>query len=118
MSSESVQALVHYGDWSNDSDGHPAMAWMRKYTEMVDRKVWDSEPWSDWYTEDYVLIKSDGQVVKGGEPGWDALAQIYGTLNTEPHPPYSGTDASQGHLSSTIMSHISLSAPRQTTAGK
>ena len=76
MSSE--KAYVHYGDWDSDSDSHPAMDWMHKYTNMIDRKVFDSEPWADWHTDDFVFIKSDGQIFKGGQSAWDALGQVYG----------------------------------------
>jgi hypothetical protein len=82
MAPSTVPAFVHKGDWSVESDDHPAMKWMNSYTKMVDRKVWETEPWQDWHTDDYVLIKSDGTKISGGEAAWKALAEIYGKQST------------------------------------
>ena len=76
MSTE--QAFVHYGDWSKDSDAHPAMGFMRNYTNMIDRKVFDTEPAADWHTDDFTFAKADGGVVKGREEAWKAVGQVYG----------------------------------------
>lgn len=63
---------------------------MESYTRMFDRREYKTEPWSDWLTDDAVLMKADGGEVKGGEAAWVANQELFTPFTEYFHIPYYG----------------------------
>ena len=82
-------AFVHSGDWSSESDSHPAMKWMHEYTNAFDtgdfKRVID-----DYHTKDeFTFVRSDGRVYHDTGDKLVALMQeVYGGFTAYTHIPY------------------------------
>ena len=85
-------AFVHDGPWDNETRDHPAMKWMEEYTtQVVDGREFmkDDTKAIKYLTDDCVLQKSDGDIIKGAEKVFAALQQIYGPFSGgHHHDPY------------------------------
>jgi hypothetical protein len=58
------------------------------YTNAVDRKVWDTDPSSNWLTSNHILHKSTGETVSGGDASWKSLREeIYAPFSQHLHDP-------------------------------
>ena len=80
-------ALVHSGYWDDETRAHPAMKFMEEYTiSFVDARNWDGSI-SEWYTKDYLVVHSNGQVVEG-QAGVDSVKEIYQRFAKNFHEPY------------------------------
>ena len=84
MSAETVEGFVSYGDWNKESDAHPALGFMHKYTEWIDN-VRDVAEFDDWMTPDFTAIKTDGEVITGGKPAFEAILKVYGMKQYTAH---------------------------------
>lgn len=78
---ENPPASVYYGAWPPESEKHPGMAFMHKYTDWFDTKPYEGQvDTSEWHTDDFTYVKSDNTVVKGADKAFAALAETYGML--------------------------------------
>ncbi|KAF2132492.1 hypothetical protein P153DRAFT_393472 [Dothidotthia symphoricarpi CBS 119687] len=88
MSFPTKQAFVHYGGWDDETRTHECVKWMEEYTNAIDAKAWDKEPYSNWLAADHKLIKSTGEAVSGGDASWSSLSkEIYAPLSEHLHEP-------------------------------
>jgi len=89
MSFQTRPAFVHQGDWSGESDNHPAMKWMHEYTNEYDKGDFDAM-WSSkkYLTSDFQYSKSDGTIYPRGQESWDAVKQSYSFFTSYYHEPY------------------------------
>ncbi|CAO2655021.1 Nn.00g117540.m01.CDS01 [Neocucurbitaria sp. VM-36] len=88
MSFPTQPAYVHYGTWDEKSRQHECMKWMEQYTNAVDRKAWDTEPSSNWFTSSHTLHKTTGETVSGGDASWTALrTEVYAPFSQHLHDP-------------------------------
>ncbi|ORY19303.1 hypothetical protein BCR34DRAFT_210604 [Clohesyomyces aquaticus] len=87
MSYPTKPAFIHYGSFDEEIRAHPCMNWMEQYTLAADRKAWDTEPYSNWFTEDCALHKSTGEVVCGGDAAWKAIKEVYAPFSEHQHIP-------------------------------
>ncbi|OCL07283.1 hypothetical protein AOQ84DRAFT_355054 [Glonium stellatum] len=87
MSHTIKPTFVYNGGWSDETRTHPAMKWMENYTvNVVDAKKFDL-PATQCHTDNFVLQKSDGTVIKGADAGWEAEKQIYNQFVAHSHEP-------------------------------
>lgn len=90
MSVPTTPAFIHAGTWSSITRAHPAMKRMENYTnEAIDGRAWTtSTPFSEWLHPDFLLEKSDGTILHGGEKVWSqSLSEIYGPFTQHRHDP-------------------------------
>ncbi len=58
------------------------------YTAAIDRKAFNTEPYSNWMAPNHVLQRSTGEVVTGGEASWALLGkEIYAPFPSHVHYP-------------------------------
>ncbi|KAF1846460.1 uncharacterized protein K460DRAFT_377656 [Cucurbitaria berberidis CBS 394.84] len=88
MSFQTQPAYVHYGTWDYKTRQHECMNWMERYTNAVDSKAWDTEPFSNWSTSDHTLLQSTGETVPGGDSSWSSLrTEVYAPFAQHHHDP-------------------------------
>ncbi|KAF2678184.1 hypothetical protein K458DRAFT_409155 [Lentithecium fluviatile CBS 122367] len=87
MSFPTKPAFIHYGTWDDESRAHECMKWMEQYTHAADRKAWDTEPSSNWFTSDCALYKPTGEVISGGDAAWNAIKEVYAPFSEHLHIP-------------------------------
>jgi len=87
MSYTTKPTFVYNGGWSDETRAHPAMKWMEDYTvNVVDAKNFDV-PSTKYRVADFVLQKSDGTIIQGADPAWEAEKQIYNQFLAHCHEP-------------------------------
>jgi hypothetical protein len=83
MSIPTKPAFVHFGDWDDSTRKDPSQKWMEFVVHSIfDAHKWET-PYSDIYTDDLTLLKPDGTEVKGGEPAWAAVAELFGPFTSQ-----------------------------------
>ncbi|KAK5105577.1 hypothetical protein LTS08_001854 [Lithohypha guttulata] len=87
MSQSTKPCLVHYGDWDEVTDSHPAMKYMRTYTEMYDKRDLDNL-YENYIASDFTYSKSTGQIFPSGKESWDAVTGDYRLFTVYRHEPY------------------------------
>lgn len=88
MSFPTKPAFVHYGDWDDETRKHPAMNFMEDYTRnAIDSRKFDA-PHSDWHSDNYSYLKSDGTDIKsGGKDAWAGVGATYAPFTAHIHQP-------------------------------
>ncbi|KIW11210.1 hypothetical protein PV08_10510 [Exophiala spinifera] len=81
-------AFIHRGTWDDETRAHPAMKWMEEFTLNFNRRGGWEEARTDWHSDDFSLVKSDGTEVRGHEPAWEQVKAMYGFFTSELHEPY------------------------------
>lgn len=64
------------------------MKFMEDYTRnCIDNRSFD-KPHSDWHSDDYSLLKSDGTEIKGGKDAWAGVGATYAPFTGHHHQPF------------------------------
>jgi len=64
------------------------MKFMEDYTiNCIDNKSFD-KPYSDWHTDNYSLLKSDGTEIKDAKAAWAGVGATYAPFTAHLHQPF------------------------------
>ena len=85
-----TQSFTKATKWGDETRAHPAMKWMEKFTkDAIDNLAYRSGcPYSDWYTDEFMLQKATGEVIYGGKKAWEeGITSIYAPFASHLHDP-------------------------------
>lgn len=112
-----TKAWVYHGmGWDNTTRSHPAIKWFETYGDAFDS---DRGPqWDEWYTDDFVYLKSDGTEYTGGKKAFEETQANYGLFPQHMHVPYyfNVTDTDYG-CDFSAEAYLFVNLPGQAPAG-
>ncbi|KAK4693222.1 hypothetical protein P7C71_g4136, partial [Lecanoromycetidae sp. Uapishka_2] len=90
MSFPTIPSFTRSGAWNSETRAHPAMKFMENFTKnAIDNLAYRSgTPYTDWYTDGFVLQKANGEIMHGGKKAWEeGLESTYGPFKSHFHDP-------------------------------